>query len=121
MMRYPIISLPVVLSIGMLLGLGEAYPHSNGPGPFASNPSAGPIVSFRASMQEDDRSGDARLFESVCTICHDVKGITDNPGVYTESAFRDLVIAMVDYGAPIDETEIEVLVGYLTETYGKRE
>lgn len=121
MTRYPIPGLSIVLSIGMLFGLAQSYGHASERGAFGANSSAGLIVSFRASTQEDDRSGDARLFESVCTICHDVKGITDNPGVYTESAFRDLVIAMVDYGAPIDETEIEVLVGYLTETYGKRE
>ncbi len=47
-------------------------------------------------------------------------GITENPGVYTETAFRNLVIAMVDYGAPLDEEQIETLVGYLTTTYGKK-
>ena len=36
-------------------------------------------------------------------------------------AFRELVRAMVDYGAALDEREIETLVDYLTVTYGKKE
>ncbi len=39
----------------------------------------------------------------------------------TEPEFRDLLVAMVEYGASLEATEIELLVVYLTETYGKRD
>ena len=92
----------------MAVGFGEAYESTAGFGRSG------------APTQESDGPEGARLFESACTLCHDLGGITENPGVYTETAFRNLVIAMVDYGAPLDEEQIETLVGYLTTTYGKK-
>ena len=120
-MRHPFISLPVVLSLGMLLGPGEPYGHGTEHGQAGPNLKARPMVSFQATTQEGERSEGNRLFESACTLCHDLRGITDNPGLYTEPEFRDLLVAMVEYGASLEATEIELLVVYLTETYGKRD
>jgi mono/diheme cytochrome c family protein len=100
MMRW---TLPIGITLALFLSLGSGFAER-----------------FVSREQEGEPSEGARLFASACTICHDVGGITENPGIYTEQAFRDLVSAMVDYGAPLDEGEAEVLVQYLTATYGKK-
>ncbi len=118
-MRKRLLGLGVVLSLGMVLGLGGPSGHPGEGSQPGANPWSGPTVALLASMQDRDRSEGARIFESDCTLCHDLGGITDNPGLYTEAAFRDLVIAMVEYGAALDSMDVDTLVEYLTETYGK--
>ena len=45
--------------------------------------------------------------------------IASNAGAYSEADFRDTVRRMVGYGAAVTEAQIEPLVGYLVETYGR--
>jgi cytochrome c5 len=58
------------------------------------------------------------LLNTSCTTCHDLTGITSAPGAYTEVQFRDTILRMTGYGLVLSEAEIDVLVRYLTETYG---
>ncbi len=58
------------------------------------------------------------LLNSACTTCHDLTGITSAPGTYTEADFRETIERMLGHGAVLSNDEIDILVRYLTETYG---
>jgi cytochrome c5 len=86
-------------------GGGDTAPGEGGDG---VGPAADGYDAARAEM----------LLNSSCTTCHDLTGITSAPGVYTEVQFRDTILRMTGYGLVISESEIDMLVRYLTETYG---
>ena len=56
--------------------------------------------------------------DSACTTCHDLTGITSAPGTFTEADFRETIERMLGHGANLSNDEIDILVRYLTETYG---
>jgi hypothetical protein len=46
--------------------------------------------------------------------------VTKFKGFYTRPQWRDIVQTMVDYGAGVNEKEIEALSDYLTAHLGKK-
>jgi mono/diheme cytochrome c family protein len=56
-----------------------------------------------------------------CTTCHDLGEVVKFKGYYTRPQWRDIVVTMKEYGAVVDDAEIEVLSDYLAEVLGKKE
>ena len=65
-----------------------------------------------------DAAAAEMLLNSACTTCHDLTGITSAPGTFTEADFRETIERMLGHGANLSNDEIDILVRYLTETYG---
>jgi hypothetical protein len=55
-----------------------------------------------------------------CTSCHDLREVTKFRGYYTRAQWRDIVVTMVEYGAPVAKPDLDVLTDYLTEHLGRR-
>jgi cytochrome c5 len=68
--------------------------------------------------REVDTAGRA-ILERACTGCHSLNGI-ENYSYDSEDPYRELVSAMVSYGATLSEAEKATLIRYLFTTYGKR-
>ena len=75
----------------------------------------------RAAGPEDelpDGEGKKILVRS-CTSCHDLTEVTKFRGYYDRKQWRDIVVTMMEYGAPIEEKQVDVLADYLTANLGK--
>jgi competence protein ComEA len=55
-----------------------------------------------------------------CTSCHDLSEVTKFRGYYDRKQWRDIVVTMMEYGAPVDERQVEVLVDYLEKHLGRQ-
>jgi cytochrome c5 len=60
-----------------------------------------------------------RLLQAACAYCHDLGEITKFRGYYSRAQWRDVVVTMVEYGAPLSNDEVEVLSDYLTAHLGR--
>ena len=85
-------------------------------GPAAPAP-APPVAA--AAVQLPDGPG-RQILNRACVSCHNLTEVTKFRGFYTRPQWRDIVQTMVDYGAPVNEKDAEVLTTYLTETLGKK-
>ena len=56
-----------------------------------------------------------------CTTCHDLDEVTKFKGYYTRAQWKDIVVTMREYGAALDEGEVDSLAEYLFAAIGKRE
>ena len=56
---------------------------------------------------------------TACTSCHDLREVTKFDGYYDRAQWRDIVVTMVEYGAPVGEKNVDVLAEYLVENWGK--
>jgi cytochrome c5 len=61
-----------------------------------------------------------KILQTSCTTCHELDEVTKFKGFYTRAQWRDVVVTMVDYGAKLQPTEIDVLTDYLAEHLGKK-
>ena len=61
-----------------------------------------------------------RILQASCTTCHDLTEVTKFKGYYTRDDWRDVVKTMVEYGAKVKESEVDVLVDYLAKNLGKK-
>ena len=52
--------------------------------------------------------------------CHNLREVTKFSGFYGREQWRDIVLTMMDYGAPVNAKEVEVLTDYLTAALGKK-
>ena len=87
------------------------------PGP--SPATASSTTSVAASEQLPDGAG-RQILMSACVACHGLREVTKFRGFYTREQWRDIVLTMVDYGAPVAEKDTEVLTDYLTANLGKK-
>ena len=55
-----------------------------------------------------------------CTTCHDLDEVTKFKGYYTRAQWKDIVVTMQDYGAALDEGEVETLTEYIWSAIGKK-
>ena len=62
-----------------------------------------------------------RILNTACTACHGLREVTKFNGFYTRPQWRDIVITMVEYGAPVSPKDVEVLSDYLTEQLGQKQ
>ena len=72
-----------------------------------------------AAVELPDGPG-RQILNRACVSCHNLTEVTKFRGFYTRPQWRDIVQTMVDYGAPVNEKDAEVLTTYLTETLGKK-
>ena len=78
-------------------------------------------TSTQAAGQSDelpDGEGKKILLSS-CTACHDLTEVTKFRGYYDRKQWRDIVVTMMEYGAPIEEKQVDVLADYLAANLGK--
>lgn len=61
-----------------------------------------------------------KILVASCTACHDLSEVTKFRGYYDRKQWHDIVVTMMDYGAPVDEKQVEVLADYLAENLGKK-
>ena len=81
-------------------------------------PAPGPVA---ATTAEELTQGPGRqILMRACVSCHNLREVTKFRGFYARPQWRDVVVTMMDYGAPVNEKEVEVLSDYLTEHLGKR-
>jgi len=80
-------------------------------------PAATPVVA--ASEQLPDGAG-RQILNRACVACHGLTEVTKFRGFYVRAQWRDIVLTMVDYGAPVGEKDVEVLTDYLTANLGKK-
>ena len=77
---------------------------------------------LRAAGPEDelpDGEGKKILLTS-CTSCHELTEVTKFRGYYNRAQWRDIVVTMMEYGAPVDEKQVDVLADYLAAALGKQ-
>lgn len=73
-----------------------------------------------AGPEEDLPDGEGKkILVSSCTACHDLTEVTKFRGYYDRKQWRDIVVTMMEYGAPVDEKQVDVLADYLAEHLGK--
>jgi competence protein ComEA len=75
----------------------------------------------RAVAPDDDLpDGEGKkILLSSCTACHELTEVTKFRGYYNRDQWHDIVITMKEYGAPIDERQVDVLTDYLTKHFGR--
>jgi len=76
----------------------------------------------RAAAPEDElpEGEGKKILVASCTSCHDLSEVTKFRGYYDRSQWRDIVVTMMDYGAPVNEKQVDVLADYLAEHLGKQ-
>ena len=80
-------------------------------------------ASPRAAAPGDELPDGAgkKVLQRACTTCHDLEEVTKFKGYYTRAQWKDIVVTMREYGAPLADGEVDVLSDYLAEVLGKRE
>ena len=61
-----------------------------------------------------------KILAASCTSCHDLKEVLKLRGYYTRAQWRDVIVTMKEYGAEVDEKQVEILADYLGQHLGKK-
>ena len=83
--------------------------------------SPGPVLSARSQGDELPDGPGKKILLRACTTCHDLDEVTKFDGYYTRAQWKDIVVTMKEYGAALDEGEVDGLADYLFEVVGKKE
>ena len=83
-----------------------------------ASPSSAPNT-LTAAVELPDGPG-KQILNRACVSCHNLTEVTKFRGFYTRAQWRDIVMTMVDYGAPVNDKDADVLVTYLTDHLGKK-
>ena len=78
-------------------------------------PAAAPA--FEAGVALPEGPG-REILVAACLGCHELTALALFKGFYTRESWQTLVLTMKEQGAPVDETEIEVLADYLAQHFG---
>jgi hypothetical protein len=79
------------------------------------------LVAGAAAPGDELPDGEGRKILTVaCTGCHDLTEVTKLRGYYTRAQWRDVVVTMKEYGAAVDEKQVDVLADYLAQSLGKK-
>jgi DNA-binding beta-propeller fold protein YncE len=76
-------------------------------------------TSRRRTEDELPEGEGKKILVASCTSCHDLSEVTKFRGYYDRRQWRDIVVTMMDYGAPVNEKQVDVLADYLAEHLGK--
>jgi cytochrome c5 len=76
-------------------------------------------ATMAAGSELPDGAG-RKILQASCTSCHGLREVTKFRGYYTRAQWHDIVVTMVEYGADVDEKDVEVLADYLVEHLGKK-
>lgn len=88
--------------------------------PPAAAPAATAPTTVAASSEQLPEGAGRQILMSACTACHGLREVTKFRGFYVRQQWKEVVLTMVDYGAPVGEKDVEVLADYLTENLGKK-
>jgi cytochrome c5 len=89
--------------------------------PVAAAPApAAPAPAQPVSAEQLPQGAGRQILMSACTSCHNLREVTKFSGFYRREQWRDIVLTMMDYGAPVNAKEVEVLSDYLTQHLGKK-
>lgn len=109
---------------GVLLACAVACaPKATAPATVATPPSttvATPTTTAAAPSEQLPEGAGRQILMRACVTCHGLREVTKFRGFYTREQWRDIVLTMVDYGAPVNEKDAEVLTDYLTANLGKK-
>ena len=84
-------------------------------------PAAAQTTTINVAVSEALPDGPGRqILMNACTSCHNLREVTKFKGFFVRAQWRDVVLTMMDYGAPVNEKEAEVLTDYLTSALGKK-
>lgn len=104
-----------------LLACAAACAPRNAPATVAPTPTTPAPAPAQAVSAEQLPAGAGRqILMSACTSCHNLREVTKFSGFYGREQWRDIVLTMMDYGAPVNAKDVEVLTSYLTEHLGKK-
>jgi hypothetical protein len=74
-----------------------------------------------APPQDELPDGEGRkILHASCTSCHDLTEVTKFRGYLNRTQWRDIVVTMKEYGAPIEAKQIDILADYLVLHLGKK-
>lgn len=62
-----------------------------------------------------------KVLQRACTTCHDLEEVTKFKGYYTRAQWKDIVVTMREYGAVLDDAEVDALADYIASAIGKKE
>ena len=92
-----------------------------GAGVLAGAALTAPARAGAAAADDDLPDGEGKtILSASCTTCHDLKEVLKLRGYYTRAQWRDVIVTMKEYGAEVDEKQIEVLADYLGQHLGKK-
>jgi hypothetical protein len=76
----------------------------------------------RASSPEDDlpEGEGKKILVGSCKNCHELSEVTKFRGYYNRAQWRDIVVTMKEYGAAVDERQVDVLTDYLAQHLGSQ-
>ena len=79
-------------------------------------------MAIRAAGSEDGLpEGEGKqILETFCTNCHEFNEISKFGGYYDRRQWRDVIVTMIEYGAPLDARQIDQLADYLAQHFGKQ-
>jgi hypothetical protein len=81
------------------------------------------VAPAAARSAPDDELPDGegkKILLASCTSCHDLTEVTKFRGYYDKKQWRDIVVTMQEYGAPIEAKQIDVLADYLVLHLGRK-
>jgi competence protein ComEA len=75
----------------------------------------------RAVAPDDDlpEGEGKKILLTSCTACHELTEVTKFRGYYNRAQWLDIVVTMKEYGAPIDDRQVDVLTDYLAKHLGR--
>ncbi len=80
-----------------------------------------PALTGAAAQKDDLPDGDGKtILLTSCTTCHDLTEVTKLRGFYTRAQWRDVIVTMKEYGAMVDDKQVDVLADYLGQNLGKK-
>jgi hypothetical protein len=80
-----------------------------------------PARTGSAAQKDDLPDGDGKtILLTACTACHDLTEVTKLRGFYTRTQWRDVIVTMKEYGAMVDDKQVDVLADYLGQNLGKK-
>ena len=79
------------------------------------------VPGARAVAPDDDlpEGEGKKILLTSCTACHELTEVTKFRGYYNRDQWHDIVMTMKEYGAPIDDRQVDVLTDYLTKHLGR--
>jgi hypothetical protein len=75
------------------------------------------FISANASAQSLPEGEGKEIVANTCNQCHELAIVTATPR--TAAQWQYVVTMMLSLGAPLEEDQVETVVGYLSKNYGK--
>jgi len=103
-----------------LLACAVACAPRKAPVAAAPAPTPAPAPAQAVAAEQLPQGAGRQILMSACTSCHNLREVTKFSGFYGREQWRDIVLTMMDYGAPVNAKEVEVLTDYLAQHFGKK-